>query len=109
MASIYAERYRWMLERLVAARREAGLTQVEVARALGRGQPFVSKCESGERRLDAVELASFAALYGRPLAHFVGPAPHGGASIAAEGSESGEVQPPARRTRGTGPKRRRRP
>lgn len=40
---------------LIAARRSAKLTQVEVAEKLDRPQSFVSKYESGERRLDVVE------------------------------------------------------
>ena len=38
-------------------RARAGLTQVQVAGRLGRPQSYVSKYESGERRLDLVELA----------------------------------------------------
>jgi hypothetical protein len=34
----------------------------------------VSKVESGERRLDPIELAQFAAVYGRPLGWFLAPA-----------------------------------
>ena len=68
----YRQRYRVFLEKLRAARREARLTQVEVARRLSRPQSFVSKCESGERRVDVVELAEFARLYRRPLSFFVG-------------------------------------
>ena len=37
-------------------RKEAGLTQVELARRLRRPQSFVSKYEIGERRLDVIEL-----------------------------------------------------
>lgn len=37
-------------------RREADLTQVQVAAELGVPQSFVSKYESGERRLDVIEL-----------------------------------------------------
>ena len=48
------------------------LTQAEVARRLHRTQAFVSKCESGERRVDVVELEAFARLYGKPLGFFVG-------------------------------------
>jgi len=37
-------------------RLEAGLTQAELARLIERHQSFVSKYESGERRLDLIEL-----------------------------------------------------
>lgn len=38
-------------------RTRAGLTQTEVAAALGKPQSYVSKYETGERRLDLVELS----------------------------------------------------
>lgn len=56
--------------RLRAAREHAGLTQADVATAMDRRQSFVSKCESGERRVDYVELQEFAKLYGVPLNFF---------------------------------------
>lgn len=40
---------------LLEARRKKGLTQVEVAESLNKPQSFVSKYESGERRLDVIE------------------------------------------------------
>lgn len=40
---------------LLNARRKKGLTQVEIANSLGKPQSFVSKYESGERRLDVIE------------------------------------------------------
>jgi len=40
---------------LLDARRKKGLTQVDVAALLGKPQSFVSKYESGERRLDVME------------------------------------------------------
>jgi len=43
-----------------------------VARKLRRPQSFVSKCESGERRVDVIELAEFARLYSKSLSFFVG-------------------------------------
>lgn len=59
-----------MLRQLVAARKAAGLTQVQVADALDRTQAFVSKCELGERRIDPVDLFDFARLYRKPLDYF---------------------------------------
>jgi len=67
----HRQKYRTFLERLRQARRDAGLTQVDVARELRRPQSFVSKCESGERRIDVVELQEFARLYGKSLNFFV--------------------------------------
>ena len=72
MVSAYSRRYERFLDRLRQARQEAGLTQVQVAKALRKPQSFVSKCETGERRVDAVEFAEFARLYGRPFEFFVG-------------------------------------
>ena len=64
LVSTYDHRYREFLGRLYEARARSGLTQTVVARILGRPQSYVSRCESGERRVDAVELAEFAAVYG---------------------------------------------
>lgn len=57
--------------RLRRARLAAGLTQVQVAKALGLAQSFVSKSESGERRVDVLELARLAKLYRKPIDFFV--------------------------------------
>jgi transcriptional regulator with XRE-family HTH domain len=56
---------------LKQARQEAGLTQVQVAVKLHRPQSFVSKCESGERRIDVVELQEFAQLYKKSITFFL--------------------------------------
>jgi len=42
------------------APREAGLTQADVAERFGEYQSFVARVESGQRRLDVVELFEFA-------------------------------------------------
>lgn len=44
-----------MIELLVQARKDAGITQAELGKRLGQRQTFVSKFELGERRLDAAE------------------------------------------------------
>ena len=71
MKSTRSPRYRRFLTRLKAARKEAGLTQVQVAKRLRQSQAFVSKSESGDRRVDAIELGAFSRLYDKPLDFFV--------------------------------------
>ena len=86
MRSLYDFRYKQLLRRLRAARREADLTQEEAGKAVGRPQSFISKCEAGERRVDAVELLAFARLYGKALGYFVAEGEgSGGASLSSEG------------------------
>jgi ribosome-binding protein aMBF1 (putative translation factor) len=56
--------YHAFLIRLRTARKRAHLTQSEVALRLNKPQSYVSKCESGDRRIDATEVIAFADLYG---------------------------------------------
>ena len=69
--SVHSPQYREFLAKLRQARVEAGLMQVQVAQALDKPQSYVSKCESGERRVDVVELQAFAALYQRSIESFL--------------------------------------
>ncbi|OZE04010.1 transcriptional regulator [Rhodococcus sp. 05-2255-3B1] len=62
--SIYSDEYRQLCLTLRKLRVEAGLTQVNVAAKLGVPQSFVSKYESGERRLDVIELEHVARALG---------------------------------------------
>jgi transcriptional regulator with XRE-family HTH domain len=71
MTSIYSREYKVFLKRLRQARIDAGLTQADAAARLKRPQSFVSKCESGERRVDVVELAKLASMYDKPLEYFL--------------------------------------
>lgn len=65
--SQHSHQYERLLKALHRARKDAGLTQLEVAERLGTYASYVSKCESGERRIDVVELAEFCRLYGVKL------------------------------------------
>jgi transcriptional regulator with XRE-family HTH domain len=56
-----------MRERLRVAREAAGLTQEAVAKHFKKPQSFVSKVETGERRIDPTELQEFAKQYGKPI------------------------------------------
>jgi transcriptional regulator with XRE-family HTH domain len=55
LQSEYSVQYAKFCQLLIAARKEHGLTQVDLAQRLGAPQPFVSKYERGERRIDLVE------------------------------------------------------
>lgn len=50
---------------------EAGLTQVGLAERIERDQTFVSKYESGQRRLDMLELREICQVAGVTLEEFV--------------------------------------
>ncbi len=63
MRSIHTAAHRRLVKRLREARESAGFTQVEVATKLRRPQSFVSALESGERRIDVIELYELAKLY----------------------------------------------
>lgn len=55
LKSVHTARHKLFCESLRHARKAAGLTQQEVAKRLGEHQSFVSRYETGERRLDVVE------------------------------------------------------
>ena len=60
-----------LLALIKAARLEAGLRQVDLADRLRRPQSYVSKYESGERRLDVLELKQVCNALGISLGEFV--------------------------------------
>jgi transcriptional regulator with XRE-family HTH domain len=59
-SSIFTEQYGRFRELLVQYRQLRSITQVQLADSLNRPQSFVSKYESGERRLDLVEFLEIA-------------------------------------------------
>jgi len=69
--SIHTKEYAYFVERLRTARQEAGLTQTEVAKKLKRPQSHISNVESGQQRVDVVELQRFAKLYGKDIKYFI--------------------------------------
>ena len=56
---------------LRGVRVEAGLTQSELASRLGTDQTFISKYESGERRLDILELREVCQVIGADFVTFI--------------------------------------
>ena len=69
--SIHTKEYAYLVERIRKARVEAGLTQVQVAKKIGRPQSHISNIESGQQRIDVIELKRFADLYGKKMGYFL--------------------------------------
>ncbi len=57
--SLADPRYRAMVERLVALRHTAGLTQRDVAERLSEPRAYVSKIEQCQQRLDPLQLVEW--------------------------------------------------
>ena len=69
--SIHTKEYAYFVGRLRKARLEAGLTQAQIAKKLGRPQSHISIVESGQQRVDVIELQRFARLYGKNIVYFI--------------------------------------
>jgi transcriptional regulator with XRE-family HTH domain len=69
--AIYTKDHKYLVGQLKKARFDIGLDQKEVAKILGKTQSYVSKVESGQRRIDIVQLKAFAKVYKKELDFFV--------------------------------------
>jgi len=58
--SFHTQEYADLIQGLIEARKNAGLTQQDVADALGKPQSYVAKIEGCERRLDIAEFVDYA-------------------------------------------------
>jgi len=63
--------YNLILQRLIGARVGAGLNQLEVSMRMGMSHSFLSKCETGERSIDVIELLQLVEIYGRSVLFFL--------------------------------------
>ncbi|MEQ1782535.1 MAG: helix-turn-helix transcriptional regulator [Hyphomonadaceae bacterium] len=62
--SVFTQSYKSLLEVLVDMRKASGVTQVELAKRLGKPQPWVSLYERGVRRIDVIEFVAIAKALG---------------------------------------------
>ncbi|MGK2849098.1 MAG: helix-turn-helix domain-containing protein [Minisyncoccota bacterium] len=69
--TIRTKEYARFIEKLRKARLEAGLRQIDVAKKIKRPQSYISRVESGEYRLDILEVKRFAKIYGKSVDYFV--------------------------------------
>ena len=70
-SSLYSKEHKNIVEKLIKARREAGIDQVDVAKKLGKSQSYLSKIESGQRKIDVIQLQKFAKFYNKDITYFL--------------------------------------
>lgn len=67
--SLHTPKHDRLIAVLVTLRKKSGLTQRQLAAALGREQSFVGRVETGQRRLDLIELAAWCSACGTDPRH----------------------------------------
>lgn len=69
--SIFSKEHKTLIAKLIRAREESGLSQQNAAKALGHSQSYISKIESGQRRIDIIQIKEFAKLYKKSASFFI--------------------------------------
>lgn len=69
--TIRTKEYAALIDKLIKARHEAGLRQIDVAKLVNRPQSYISRMESGEYRVDVLELKRFAKIYRKKIEYFM--------------------------------------
>jgi len=69
--SIYSKESESLVKQLKKARKEAKLNQNEAARLICVSQSYISKVESGQIRMDIIQLKNFAKVYGKSIDFFL--------------------------------------
>ena len=69
--TIRTKEYAVLIEKLIKARQDARLRQIDVAKLVNRPQSYISRMESGEYRVDVLELKRFAKIYKKSINYFM--------------------------------------
>jgi transcriptional regulator with XRE-family HTH domain len=64
VSSIRTKRHKRLIDLVTAERKRAGIRQVQLAKKLKKSQTWIARLESGERRLDVIELLDLAEAIG---------------------------------------------
>lgn len=71
LKTLVTKQHKALITILIAKREEAGMTQSQLANALGEYQSFIARLESGQRRVDVVEFIELARILGFEAAPIV--------------------------------------
>ena len=55
MKTIYQQRHQTLIDCLISARKQAKLTQADIAHQLGKPQSYIAKIEGKDRKIDVLE------------------------------------------------------
>lgn len=69
--TIFTKDHKYLVEQLKKARQEIDMDQKKVAELLGKTQSYISKIESGQRRIDVVQLKKLAKIYKKDITFFI--------------------------------------
>lgn len=69
--AIYSETHKNLVSKLKTARLKTNLKQEEAAKLLGKTQSYISKVESGQRKIDLFEISNFARIYKKEVSYFI--------------------------------------
>lgn len=69
--TIFTKSHKYLVGRLIKSRKQAKLRQQDAARKLGKTQSYISKIESGQRRIDTVQLKELANVYKKKISFFI--------------------------------------
>lgn len=71
LKTIYSSEHKIIIEKLKQARIDVGFDQEDVAKKIGKTQSYISKLESGQRRIDLLCLKELAKIYNKDLSFFI--------------------------------------
>lgn len=69
--SIYSKEQQQLTNKIRVAREEKGLTQLEAAKLVKKTQSYISKIESGQRKIDIIQLKEFSKIYNKDINFFL--------------------------------------
>ena len=69
--AIYSKEHKYLVNQLKEARKKAGLDQIKAAKLLKTTQSYISKLESGQCRIDVIQLKEIAKVYKKKVNYFI--------------------------------------